>query len=515
MILNLESYKSKLLGCWMGKNIGGTLGAPFEFKRQINNVEFYTQELNGDPLPNDDLDIQLLWLVALEEQGIELDSLLLSEYWQLYVTPHWAEYGTAKINMKSGLLPPNCGTENNDFKNSNGSFIRSEIWACISPGCPRIAVRYAYEDAIIDHGNGEGVYAEVFLAALESAAFVHLDIFKLIEIGLSYIPDDCAVSCAIKDAVEYYRIGGGWLEARDGLLKKHRGWGFVVETDDEIIDHVSKEDHKKGLADGKIGWDAPVNMGIIILGLLFGEGDFGKTLCIAVNCGEDTDCTAATLGSIFGILNGIEAIPEKWKDPIGNGIVTACLNLGELGGYGEQLPGTIENLADRVYEITQQVILRNKLPIEISAHKETDLSDLEVGNLFSNRKYMSGFNHANGPVFRFDFYNITVDYCEGPVIKNNTPKKINIILENKYKTQEIINLHWYTPDEWSVFPSTDGKIYVAQTVFAEHKKVVEFTILTEAVTKPENRFVVELTLEGRNTVMLVPIVLLNGNLLTD
>ena len=53
MQLNREDYRRKVLGCWMGKNIGGTLGAPFEFWRQVNDVEFYTQDLGGEPLPND------------------------------------------------------------------------------------------------------------------------------------------------------------------------------------------------------------------------------------------------------------------------------------------------------------------------------------------------------------------------------------------------------------------------------------------------------------------------------
>ncbi|MGQ9663061.1 MAG: ADP-ribosylglycohydrolase family protein, partial [Kiritimatiellia bacterium] len=82
-ILNRESYRDKVLGCWLGKNVGGTLGAPFEWRRQINNVSFYTQNLGGEPLPNDDLDIQLVWLRALEERGIVLRAATLAEYWCL------------------------------------------------------------------------------------------------------------------------------------------------------------------------------------------------------------------------------------------------------------------------------------------------------------------------------------------------------------------------------------------------------------------------------------------------
>ena len=57
-----QYFRNRILGCWMGKNIGGTLGEPFEWKRQVNDINYFIQELKGEPLPNDDLDIQLLWL---------------------------------------------------------------------------------------------------------------------------------------------------------------------------------------------------------------------------------------------------------------------------------------------------------------------------------------------------------------------------------------------------------------------------------------------------------------------
>ena len=166
-----DDYRRRVLGCWMGKNIGGTLGAPFEFLRQTNDVSFYTQDLGGEPLPNDDLDLQLLWLIALEERGLDITAHTLGEYWCLYVTPHWSEYGTAKVNLRSGLPPPWSGTWGNDWRHSCGAFIRSEIWACIAPGLPDVAAGYAAEDAIVDHGDGEGTWGEVFFAALESAAW--------------------------------------------------------------------------------------------------------------------------------------------------------------------------------------------------------------------------------------------------------------------------------------------------------------------------------------------------------
>ncbi|MDA3959636.1 MAG: ADP-ribosylglycohydrolase family protein, partial [Planctomycetota bacterium] len=218
-----QDYRDRVLGCWLGKNIGGTLGAPFEWRRQVNEVDFYTQDLHGEPLPNDDLDIQLLWLVALEERGLELNAACLAEYWCTYVTPHWSEYGTAKINMRAGLPPPLCGTVGNDFRDSCGAFIRSEIWACIAPGMPGVAAKYARRDGMLDHGDGEGTHAEVFCAALESAAFVCADLGDLIDIALSYIPPDCGVAQAVALARRCADEGIDWRDARHQILAQHRG----------------------------------------------------------------------------------------------------------------------------------------------------------------------------------------------------------------------------------------------------------------------------------------------------
>ena len=45
--LRLEEYRDKVLGCWTGKNIGGTLGAPMGGKHDLFDVSFYTQDLGG------------------------------------------------------------------------------------------------------------------------------------------------------------------------------------------------------------------------------------------------------------------------------------------------------------------------------------------------------------------------------------------------------------------------------------------------------------------------------------
>ena len=137
--LNKDWLSDKIWGCWVGKNIGGTLGTPFEGIREVQNITGFVTE-KGEPLPNDDLDLQLIWLRAIQETGAKsLDANVLADYWLSCITPHWNEYGIGKSNLERGLLPPLSGEVNNNiWKNSNGAWIRSEIWACLAPGLPKV-----------------------------------------------------------------------------------------------------------------------------------------------------------------------------------------------------------------------------------------------------------------------------------------------------------------------------------------------------------------------------------------
>lgn len=505
MKLNREDYRRKVLGCWMGKNIGGTLGAPFEWRRQVNDVDFYVQDLSGEPMPNDDLDIQLLWLVALEEKGVTIDAHTLADYWCLYVTPHWAEYGTAKINMRSGLLPPLSGTLHNDFKDSCGSFIRAEIWACVAPGCPQLAAQYAYQDAILDHGNGEGTYAEVFVAAMESAAFVISDLRTLVDIGLSYIPTDCGVAKAVHTAIEAHNAGLSWREARDEILRKHRGRAHGPR------ERTSAEDREKGFYEGKLGYDVPSNIAILILGLLTGGDDFDKMITTTVNCGEDTDCTGATAGSLFGLMHGIDAIPERWIEPIGRGIETVSLNLGELGYFGNQLPQTVDEMTERTERMADQVLAHHRwADVEIVEGTETD-GDVSQESLKSEDRGATLYRSMNGPLFRFDFFDVAVNYGDAPYIRDSEPTTVQVTIYNTYKIQANLSLRWYLPEGWAVSPAVQGYAMSLQTRYADPLKLT-YMLQAERVTQTMNRAVLEITIEGRPTVMLVPITLLNGNL---
>ena len=118
MRLSFAQYKDKVMGCWTGKNIGGVLGAPFEGKRKKVRIDSYQQDLSMGPPPNDDLDLQIVWLSAVEKYGRNVNAQILGEYWLSYVIPNWVEYGMGKANLRAGIVPPMSGAVDNVYKDS-------------------------------------------------------------------------------------------------------------------------------------------------------------------------------------------------------------------------------------------------------------------------------------------------------------------------------------------------------------------------------------------------------------
>ena len=79
MKLDFKTYSDKVRGCYTGKNIGGTLGAPFECYRGVYNLDWFMQDISS-PIPNDDVDLQLVWLAAVEREGRHIDSHVLADF---------------------------------------------------------------------------------------------------------------------------------------------------------------------------------------------------------------------------------------------------------------------------------------------------------------------------------------------------------------------------------------------------------------------------------------------------
>jgi ADP-ribosylglycohydrolase len=501
MTLTYEILKDKILGCWNGKNAGGVLGAPYEeCPRMTHDVKFYAQDLHGNPPGNDDVDLQLVFLNAVEKFGKRTDSHILADYWLSHIIPNWSEYGLAKRNLRSGILPPLSGYLDNPYKDSNGAWIRTELWACMAPGHPDVAVRYAYEDAIVDHAD-EGVYSTVFTAALESAAFVESDIKKLIEIALTYIPEDCLTAKAVRLVMDAYSAGKSWKEARAALFLEYPGTFGVT--------YVKYNELSSEFPNGDPGMDAPNSMGIVTIGLLFGEGDFAKAICTTVNCGEDTDCTAATIGAIYGIVMGCAALPEEWLEPLDGVINTCCVDLAT----NIPLPHTTEELTDRVVRCIPVMLDRKYVNFELGGVSVEALDSLAcpptyeyIPHISGNKKDKSlsvGELVALSPFsvrYETESLGVILDYVSEPYIALGETKTLRLTVWD-------MNL-FNTPGEWAevriyadpgVALPEGGVVSAPLMSTYKTRTVIDVPVTLESATAPKVNVVFDISVVGRSS----------------
>jgi ADP-ribosylglycohydrolase len=320
MRIDFATYRRKVLGCWLGKAVGGTLGGPWEGHGGPHHLTYY-EPLPSEMLPNDDLDLQVVWLETIRRHGLPVDRGILARAWLENVHFWPDEYGVAARNLTLGVMPPASGAFDNGFTAGMGSAIRSELWACLAPGDPALAARLALEDACVDHA-GEGLHAEVFLAVLESAAFVEADRDALLDRALAAIPSYTRVARAISDTRAWWRETGDWLIVRQRVLEAHGCQNFT---------------------------DVAQNLAFAILGWLAGGGDFGRAICTAVNCGKDADCSGATLGALLGILDPDRIGPE-WLKPIGRDLVLSP------GVVGMHQVATLDDFTDQVAALAGDVL---------------------------------------------------------------------------------------------------------------------------------------------------------------
>ena len=485
MDLNFESYRDKVYACWIGKNIGGTMGGPFEGKRELLDVKGFTTAANV-VLPNDDLDLQLVWLLAVEKLGAKaIDAAVLGEFWISYIVPHWNEYGIGKVNMKRGLVPPLSGDYQNDWKHSNGAWIRTEVWACMAPGSPDVAAKYAMEDAKVDHGSGEGTFAAAFVAAMQAAAFVIKDLRTCIEIGLAKIPEECRMADSIRTVLKCYDEGKTAVETRN----------IILERNSDIGD----------------GWfEAPSNVSYAIIGLLWGEGDFKKSMILAINCGDDTDCTAATVGATMGILGGGAIIPEDWKAHIGDDIVTISINKGNVA---RKVPATCTELSERVIKQAPHLLFANDTGITL-VNGADEIPDDIVERMMSNKGYKAVLDTVkpNSMTFNSNFLTAIVTLDGDPEIAPMGEKKVHIKLKNNYFAfdQYLYNLElrWWLPEGFTVEGCRKAVTLMHKNTHQTASCDLDVTIKAGESVDAANRCVLEVTATDRHSALYVPILLL-------
>ena len=195
-----------------------------------------------------------------------------------------------------------------------------------------------------------------------------------------------------------------------------------------------------------IGWfQAPANVAYVVLGLMYGEGDFKKSTIHTVNCGDDTDCTAGTCGSILGIMMGADKLPKDWLGYIGDNIVHVCIN----ATYKTPVPKTCTALTQQVLDLIPEVMSVHDIGFEyVDGENEINLEE--------TKKVLDGYVQRifKRSPYSFEVTNMMhtdaiVEYDKEPRVKPNTDFKIKVTLSNRRYDARHCRMNVILPEGWS------------------------------------------------------------------
>jgi ADP-ribosylglycohydrolase len=349
--LSEEALKDRILGAWLGRCAGCTLGKPVEGLTR-DQIETYLKAAEAyplndyipliDPLPegvelhpsfvdtvrgkiaymsrDDDTDYTILGLHILEKFGPGFTSDDVSETW-LNTLPYNMVFTAERIayrNLCNDIFAPASASTRNPFREWIGAQIRADGFAYAAAGLPEAAAEFAFRDAAVSHVKN-GIYGEMFAAAVISAAFLTDDLEEMIRIGLDQIPQRSRFAEMVTQVLQWSKENPDWETTWNNIAHSY----------------------------GKYFWAHTLNnAAIVLMALLYGNGDLEKSISIAVMGGWDTDCNGATVGSIVGAWKGAAALPVSWTGQMNNLMHSA------VGGFDKT---RITDLALRSWQSSQAV----------------------------------------------------------------------------------------------------------------------------------------------------------------
>ena len=343
-------YK-KLLGAWTGRICGCLLGKPVEGRRTDRLVPFlkatgnypmhryiresdivgdverdfgdfhgacYADRVDGMPI-DDDTNYTVLYYTLVSWTGRDFTPYDAARHWianqpmNAYCTAERAAFR----NFCAGYYPPQSAIYKNPYREWIGAQIRGDLFGYVNPGSPEAAAEMAWRDASISHVKN-GIYGEMFASAMIAAAAVLDDMREIIEAGLAQIPKTSRLYADIHKVIDCFESGKS-------------------EEDCFAMIHASYDEYTA------YGWcHTNPNAMIVVASLLYGGDDYGTCICKAVQTGFDTDCNGATVGSVFGMRYGIDAISEEWKAPVHDLLHTSIFGMENI---------SISDMAARTFDM--------------------------------------------------------------------------------------------------------------------------------------------------------------------
>lgn len=351
--VDLGTLPDRVLGGWLGRIAGCNLGKPVEWGDHWTtaHIRDYLERADAwplrdyfpvlDPMPpefdlrdnwpettrgrvdgsarDDDIDYAILGLHLLERHGDALSPDDVASAWLSYL-PYLQVYTAERAVYRSllqAVAPRDAATHRNPYREWIGALIRGDAFGWTHPGRPRAAAVLAFQDASLSH-TANGIYGEMWAAALVASAFTAPDARSAVVSSLDHVPPRSRLAEALRAVLDLDAGGATWEEAVAEIQARFGGYSWVHTVN---------------------------NAAIITAGLLWGRGDYAATIGLTVSGGWDTDSNGATAGSVAGVLLGAGALPPHFVGPLRDRVRSA------LFGFDDS---RISDLAARTTRLAMQ-----------------------------------------------------------------------------------------------------------------------------------------------------------------
>lgn len=305
-LTNQELF-DKLLGGWIGQMAGVALFAKTEFGAQgkilsqermdaaMKEWENGTVSIN-DAFHQDDLYVEIPFMDAMKAHGAFCAVEKLADAFKQTTFPLWHANAAARTNLLGGIPYPESGHYlYNKHADDIDWQIECDFLGAMYPGLVNAAAKRSFDIGHIMN-YGDGVYGGVFVTAMHAAAYTADSVDEVIRAGLAVIPDKTLFKDTMNLVMDSYAAGDTWEQCWQKLEKTY-----------------APTDKCPDMSTSAANIDAKLNAAYILVGLLWGEGDFEQTMVISGRCGQDSDCNPSSAAAILGNLYGASKIPEKYK----------------------------------------------------------------------------------------------------------------------------------------------------------------------------------------------------------
>lgn len=305
--ISRQELENKIRGGWAGQMIGVSYGAPTEFR---SNGKIIEDNLNGfmdwgphrleNAINQDDLYVDMTFAEVMDRKGL---NATIEDYGEAFKNTKyelWHANAAARRLLNQGIKAPMSGHPKHNIHANDIDFqIEADFIGLMTPGLPQESNKYC--DLVGRVMNyGDGLYGGMFVSGMYAAAFFETDVRRVIAEGLATIPAQSGYAQIIRDVIQ-------WSEQNPDNWRKT--WALIQEKWD-------KDDSCTGGVLQPFNIDARLNGAYIALGLLYGQGDFAKTIEITARSGQDSDCNPASAAGVLGVMMGYTNLPDKWKSGI-------------------------------------------------------------------------------------------------------------------------------------------------------------------------------------------------------